>query len=77
LFIPSYLNILVRIVQESIGFEILPSPQNGVVSQVPQAVDVHVLTVATVTEQDALANKDSVICSMGLLLVYGSVQTKL
>lgn len=70
LFFPSYLNILVRIVQESMTFDILPSPQNGVMLQVPQAVDKHAVTMAMVTEQDTLANKVSVICSVGLLLVY-------
>ena len=70
LFFPSYLHILVRIVQKSIAFDILTSPQNGVVLQVPQTVEVHAVTTAIVTEQDTLANKDSVICSMGLLLVY-------
>jgi len=70
LFFPSYLSILVRIVQESIAFDILPSPQNGVVLQVSQAVDVRAVTTAVVTKEDTLANKDNAICSMGLLLVY-------
>jgi len=40
------------------------------VLQVPQAVDVRAVTMAMVTEQDTLANKDSVICIVGLPLVY-------
>jgi hypothetical protein len=51
-------------------FHILPSQQSGVLLQVPQAVEVHAVTTAMMTEQDTLASKDSVICSMGLLLVY-------
>jgi hypothetical protein len=51
-------------------FDILRSPQKGFVPQVPQAVDVSAVAMAMVTEQDTLANKDRVICSMGLLLVY-------
>jgi hypothetical protein len=48
------------------------------VIQVQQAVDVHAVTMVAVTEQDTLANKRFVsICSMGLLVVYSSVQVKL
>ena len=64
-----FLNILVRIFEESIAFDILPSPQNGVVLQVAQAVDLHAVTMVTVTQQNTLGNKGSGICSMGLLLV--------
>jgi hypothetical protein len=39
------------------------------VLQVPQAVDVYAVAMAMVTQQNTLANKGSVVCSMGLLLV--------
>jgi len=57
-------------------FDILRSPQNGVVPQVPQAVDVSAVTMAMVTEQDTLANKDRVICSMGVLFQLRSYLNK-